>query len=172
MFRRAAIAAILSCMALPTLFAYGSYQAGATLNTMTAEEKRNTGVGRLNAQERKSLQQWIDTNYVSRPGESTGKYPTISEVLGNGSYVKLSDGTLWKIHPSDVAITQSWITPVEIIVEESGSTAYPYNLTNSLTGSSVRAQSASKLPDYLMKPQTPAQPKKMAPGKSTKPSLN
>jgi hypothetical protein len=140
-----------------SLMAYKSYLPDTTITDMTPEERKSTGIDKLSSQERKELQAWINRNYVKRPGSDTGSYPTISEVLGNGTYVKLSDGSLWKIHPGDIPITQGWITPVEIIVEQSGASDYPYTLTNSLTGSKVRAQSASQLPANLMNaPATPA----------------
>jgi len=69
----------------------------------------------------------------------------LQENLKNGRYIRLSDGTLWNIRPQDTSITQSWITPAEIIVSQSGDPNYPYKLTNSLTGSSVRAQKAQSV---------------------------
>jgi hypothetical protein len=152
-----------------SLMAYKSYLPETTITDMTPDERRSTGIDKLSSQERKQLQAWINKNYVKRPGSDVaGSYPTISEVLGSGTYVKLSDGSLWKIHPGDVPITQGWITPVEIIVEQSGSSDYPYTLTNSLTGSKVRAQSANQVPSNLM--QQPATPAAPAPNKK-KPSL-
>lgn|SRR3990167_3773811 len=72
--------------------------------------------------------------------------PMIQENLRNGSYIRLTDGSLWNIHPEDTPITQGWITPVEIQVSPSNDREYPYTLTNSLTGSSVKARRADSVP--------------------------
>jgi hypothetical protein len=72
--------------------------------------------------------------------------PILQENLKNGSYIRLSDGSLWNIRPEDAPITQGWITPVEINATPSGDKDYPYTLTNSLTGSSVKAKKVTSVP--------------------------
>jgi hypothetical protein len=72
--------------------------------------------------------------------------PVLQENLKNGHYIRLSDNSLWEINPSDTPITQGWITAVEIKVAPSQDTAYPFTLTNTLTGSSVKARKAQSLP--------------------------
>jgi len=113
---------------------------------MSTAEKKQTGISKLTDKEKAELQNWIDNHYTKRTEplqQKTQDQGIIQENLKNGRYIRLSDGTLWSIHPQDTAVTQSWITPVEIIVSQSGDSAYPYKLTNSLTGSSVRAQKAT-----------------------------
>jgi len=56
------------------------------------------------------------------------------------------NGMLWEINPSDTPITQSWITPVEIKIVSSDNANYPFQLTNSLTGSTVLARQATSVP--------------------------
>ncbi len=142
-----------------SLFAYKSMLTNISISDMSQDQQKNTGLDKLTDKEKMALQEWISQNYAQKPGSSKSANPSISEVLGNGQYVKLTDGTIWKINPSDTPITQGWITPVDIIVTKSGDPNYPYTLTNSLTGSAVRAQSVKEIPDYLKKtPQPPAQP--------------
>ena len=116
---------------------------------MTVKQKKRTGVAKLNEKQKAALQQWIDSKYVAKGGKSDTAAkvvaPTLQDNLYNGHYIRLTDGSLWEINPEDTPITQGWITPVEIIVSESGNTDYPYKLTNSLTGSSVRAKKAQSL---------------------------
>ncbi|HEY4254831.1 MAG TPA: hypothetical protein VGM34_00610 [Chlamydiales bacterium] len=116
---------------------------------MTPDEKKKTGVGKLSDKQKSALQQWIDNHYVKRdqPLAVTApkQRPTISESIQNGKFVRLSDGTLWSIAPQDTALTQSWITPVEIIVTQTSDSEYPYKLTNTLTGTAVRAQKVEKV---------------------------
>jgi hypothetical protein len=73
--------------------------------------------------------------------------PVLQQSINSGHYIQLSDNSLWEISPSDTIITASWITPVEITIESSGNKAYPYKLTNTLTGSSVLARRATNLPE-------------------------
>jgi len=120
--------------------------------SMTPQDKKKTGVFKLQAQEKAFLQAWIDSHYEKRdeplaqttPPKATKPY--LSESFYNGRYVRLSDDSLWNIRPQDTPITQSWISSVEILVEPSQNTDYPYKLTNTLTGSSVLAKKATALP--------------------------
>jgi hypothetical protein len=125
---------------------------------MSVQEMKETGVSRLSAKEKMALDTWIESNYSKKlvAQNSSKKAPVLEENLKNGHMIRLSDNSLWEINPSDTPITQGWITPVEIIVTASKDPAYPYNLKNSLTGSTVRAR----------KPQaaaTPATPKPTPP---------
>ncbi len=70
----------------------------------------------------------------------TKSNPILQENLNNGHLIRLSDNSLWEINPKDTPITQSWITPVEIIATPSQDPNYPYQLTNSLTKSTVLAR--------------------------------
>lgn len=110
---------------------------------MTPDEQKKTGVSRLSKKEKEALQSWIDDHYEKRAVPLASAIPekgTIQENLKNGQYIRLSDGSFWNIHPKDTSITQSWITPAEVVVSQSGDANYPYKLTNTLTGSSVRAK--------------------------------
>lgn len=87
---------------------------------------------------------------ICKPGEclvkAETKAPVLQESLNNGHYIRLSDNSLWEIDPKDTALTQSWITPVEIIISPSQDPNYPYQLTNTLTGSTVHAKRVTNLP--------------------------
>ncbi len=127
---------------------------------MTPGEERNTGVHKLTPEEKKALQKWINKHHVKRPGTNANEYPLISEVINGGAYLKLSDNSLWEVLPSDWPISQSWITPVEIIPEKVPDSEDLYTLTNSLTGSKVRAKKISSMPKPEEKPKVPAQPQR------------
>jgi hypothetical protein len=90
--------------------------------------------------------------------KSVAKDPTLQENLKNGSYIRLSDGSLWNIRPNDVPVTQGWITPVEIKVSLSDDHQYPVKLTNTVTGSSVHARKASSVPADAPAKKAPAAP--------------
>lgn len=78
--------------------------------------------------------------------------PTIQETSADGRYIHLSDNTWWEIAVKNRPITQSWITPVEIIVGSSGDADFPYSLTNSLTHSTVSAKKLEEAPSRPAEP--------------------
>ncbi len=112
---------------------------------MSVSEMKRTGLAKLSAREKSNLNTWIEAHYTPKEIAATPK-PTknqpayLDENLSSGHYIRLSDKSLWEIDPQDTPITQGWITPVEIQISQSSDTDYPYLLTNSLTGSSVRAK--------------------------------
>ena len=118
---------------------------------MNVQDKKRTGIFKLSEKEKTALQGWIDNHYAKReeplaaPAPKTPK-PTLSENLNSGSYIRLSDDSLWNIRPEDTPITQGWISAVEIVITPSGDPKYPFKLTNSLTGSSVLARKATQVP--------------------------
>ena len=116
---------------------------------MSSQEQKTTGIAKLNEPEKKSLQEWISKNYDRRKelakSDAAG-HPSIQESINNGKYIRLTDNSLWEIQPKDTPITQSWITPVEILITESDNPNYPFKLTNSLTGSSVSARQVASVP--------------------------
>lgn len=66
---------------------------------------------------------------------------TVSEVLSGGQKIRLSDGSLWKIHPKDVDKTGGWLGPADIKISKgSGNPDYPYLITNLWTETTVIAQ--------------------------------
>jgi hypothetical protein len=112
----------------------------AFVSTMSEKEIQQTGINKLTAQEKMTLQEWVDQHYTKKHLSNKKKSdPLIYEVLHLGSLIRLSDDTLWEIHKENTLITQSWITPVGIKVTHNDDPKYPYTLTNTLTGSSVKA---------------------------------
>ncbi|MES2274277.1 MAG: hypothetical protein V4487_08825 [Chlamydiota bacterium] len=125
---------------------------------MTPDEKKKTGINKLSDKEKASLQNWIDNNYAKRNQpiqKGVVERGTLQENLKSGRYLRLSDGSIWNIHPGDISVTQGWITPVDIIVTQSSDSNYPYKLTNSVTGSSVRAKKVESIPASPPMPPAP-----------------
>jgi hypothetical protein len=117
---------------------------------MDQKQQKATGVTKLSKKEKRSLKEWIDHHYAKREqplaDANTPKAPTMQDNYYNGRFIRLSDSSLWEINPEDSAITQGWITPVEIVATPNTEGNYTYKLTNSLTGSSVRARRVTALP--------------------------
>lgn len=153
-------------MVLFALLAAWHILAAETLDIdMTPQEKKQTGIYKLDDKQKAALQQWIDAHYEKREnvlgsGAITGKHPTLSENLMQGRFVRLSDNTLWKIKPEDVPIVQGWITPAEILVSQSSDPFFTSQLTNKLTGSSVYARKVDSLPPEEQMLTPPAAPAK------------
>lgn len=125
-------------------------------HSMDGLEKKKTGVHKLSDKEKSILQNWIDTHYTKRdaplPQELQDKHAVLQENLQNSRFLRLTDRTLWETFPEDLPIAQGWITPVEIIVSQGAVSEYPYCLTNSLTGSAIRAKRVEKLPKKSVSP--------------------
>lgn len=113
---------------------------------MTDEELKDTGLAKLTIQERTNLREWLEEHYARKMIAQNKNTPRVEEVLKSGKFVRLTDKSLWEIDPQDTPITQSWITPSEIKVEETEDRQYPYSLTNKLTGSTVKARKVNKVP--------------------------
>lgn len=126
---------------------------------MSPQEKKQTGVYKLDDKQKAALQQWIDAHYQKRgtvaPTQISGCHPTLSENLMQSRYLRLSDNTLWHVRPEDITIAQGWITPAEIIVTQSTNPFFPYKLTNKTTGSSILARKTDKLPPKGAPPLAP-----------------
>jgi hypothetical protein len=120
---------------------------------MSGAERKKTGVSKLSDKEKALLQKWIDTYYEKRGApifqEIEDRHAVLQENLLNGQLIRLSDETLWEIFADDIPIAQGWITPVEIIVACRGEADYPYRLTNSLTGSCLRARKKTLQPSKI-----------------------
>ena len=113
---------------------------------MSEEELQTTGVSGLSIPEKKALNDWIEDHYEKKlVAKNKQKGPELQDNLKGGRYIRLTDNTLWMIDPCDTPITQSWVTQVVIEVRETSHETYPYLLTNSLTGSSVKAKKVTKI---------------------------
>ena len=139
-------------------------------NIMTADEKRKTGINKLNEQEKTALQEWIDTKYRAQPKETTNQtLITLQENLMNGQYIKLSDQTLWHIRPEDYSIVQGWVTSVELVISPGTDPFFPIKLTNKVTGSSVFARKIDQLPKETSPAIAPKAEEKILSPKSSSP---
>lgn len=107
---------------------------------MSEKELKETGLSKLTVEERLNLRTFVDKHYTSK---TKIKGPILHEVLKGGKYVRLSDQSLWEIEPQDTLLTQSWITAIEIKITENAD--QEYTLTNSLTGTSVKARKVEKI---------------------------
>ncbi len=115
---------------------------------MSKEALKKSGLNKLNDREKRELERWIDAHYERKTPALSNREkkgcPRVEENLRGGRFLRLSDETLWKIHPSDIPIVQGWITPVQLLFGETQLAEYPTKLTNTLTGSSVRAKKVTE----------------------------
>jgi hypothetical protein len=82
---------------------------------------------------------------VAKTTVKTPKPPrlTVSQIIGNGAYLMLSDNSVWAIAPGDTLLSGAWISAAEITIQETQDPTYPYLLYNTLTQTSVRARKSS-----------------------------
>ncbi|MCX6990267.1 MAG: hypothetical protein NTX49_04285 [Chlamydiae bacterium] len=116
---------------------------------MTLPEKQQTGVVNLTLKQKQALASWIDLNYMpmstlqQAPPVAQDNALSLSVNAQNGQQLILSDYTRWQVHPQDVTTSSAWIAAVPLTVKAGTDPMYPYVLTNTTTGQSVRAKQIS-----------------------------
>jgi len=143
MYKKISFGIALICATSPMLAATNLDQ------QMTLPEKQQTGVVNLTLKQKQALASWIDLNYM--PMSTLQQAPPVAQenalslsVNGqNGQQLILSDYTRWQVHPQDVTTSSAWIAAVPLTVKAGTDPMYPYVLTNTTTGQSVRAKQIS-----------------------------
>lgn len=112
---------------------------------MSDDEKIQTGVATLTANEKMALELWINKNFVPRgnapaPAPKSEENLYLSENIEGGKKLRLSDGSTYEISPDDVQLTNFWITPFPIKILPSQDPNYPILIINTNTGTAVKAK--------------------------------
>ena len=86
---------------------------------------------------------WKDTTAL--PVYSSADYVAdsghwIDDVMDDGNLIKLEDGSLWKVSPTDVVDSALWLPVTDITVIDSDDPEYPYKLVNTDDNEVVDAQ--------------------------------
>jgi hypothetical protein len=134
---------------LLALIAAAPLSAVVDLDQMMSEnEKLKTGVAIMTRDQKMELGLWIEQNFT--PKVTTPPAPQknsaslyLSENISGGKQIRLSDGSVYDISLDDTEFTAFWITPFPLTVEPSGDPIYPFLITNSNTGTSVKAKLAN-----------------------------
>jgi hypothetical protein len=143
MYKKISYGIALICATSPMLAATNLDQ------QMTLPEKQQTGVVNLTLKQKQALASWIDLNYM--PMSTLQQAPPVAQNndlsltvnAQNGQQLILSDYTRWQVHPQDVTTSSAWIAAVPLTVKAGTDPMYPYVLTNTTTGQSVRAKQIS-----------------------------
>jgi hypothetical protein len=120
---------------------------------MTIQEQRDTGISTLSPSQRSALDEWLNRytqnvlRAVSNSG-SIGRYAGvgtghwISEVSGNGAYIKLEDDSMWEINEIDRIDTAIWlpVSNITVIVSKRPVGDFKYELINTDDGEKALAQ--------------------------------
>lgn len=111
-------------------------------DVMTREEQHRCGIDKLNAKQKMALENWLNANFDMKSGEEAvaTRQVDLSVNVNNGKMLRMVDGSLYEIHPSDVVYTALWITPFPLKITETDDLDYPYKITNTNTGRTVRAR--------------------------------
>lgn len=130
----------LPTIALTIVCLFASSQAFGYIfisETMSKREQQRTGIAYLGANQRLALELWLNENFIPKPPEVVRTDLYLSENLNNGSQIRLNDGSLYEVAPSDRKIAARWITPFPLRITESGDQDYPWLFTNTYTGMKV-----------------------------------
>ena len=65
-------------------------------------------------------------------------------VIESGNFIELSDNSLWQVADDDTNTAEGWILPSDILLKEAKDKNYPYTLTNTATGQTIKVKKSSK----------------------------
>lgn len=136
-FRIVPAAVIASILFLYTGNVLGQLQVE---DVMTKEEQKKTGISKLNPDQKKEFETWLNQKFVlkSTPVSLANVY--VSENLDSGSRLRLSDGSLYEVAPADIQYSAGWLLPFGVQLDKTQDLNYPYILTNPNSNQSVRAK--------------------------------
>jgi hypothetical protein len=115
----------------------------ATVNLtdmMSPSDMRTTGVASLTSAQKQALEAWIDNKFVLK-SQATATGPlSLQQNIQGGTQLMLSDGSVYEIAPADRSKAMFWLTPINVILEQSSDPNYPMKITNTLTNVSVNGK--------------------------------
>jgi hypothetical protein len=99
----------------------------------------------------------------------------VSQNLGKGQFLQVSDGFYYKVAPEDVRLAAYWIGPAPITFCLSDDDEYPIQITNTYSGTSVRVKESSydEINEKMkqLESQAPPEQQPMLPQRSPQPVL-
>lgn len=107
---------------------------------MSLEDQKKTGVIRLKLHERQELAKWLFNHGCKDSTSASNQSLTVSININGGAKLKLSDGSMWQVSPSDQNISSSWLSAIPIKIYPSGDQDFPKLLVNTSTKQSVKAK--------------------------------
>jgi hypothetical protein len=113
-------------------------------DVMTPDEQKKTGIQELSDTQKQELEKWMNDTFALKEEAPEKKEPTLEQNINGGEKIQLTDGTLYEIAPEDRSKTAFWLTPIALKVGKSNDPQYPTQLTNPLTGESVKAKIVNK----------------------------
>ncbi len=124
---------------------------------MSEEEQKKTGITKLSFQEKLALEDWLNKTFVLKVQEEKPQTPlSLSINIDNGKKLLLSDNSVWEIAPDDLKTSAIWITPFPVKITPSNNPNYPFIITNTNSGMSVKARKAP--PENQTGPSQPKTP--------------
>lgn len=109
-----------------------------------------------------------------RKPHATEEQLYLSLNIGQGDTLELSDGSTYQIDPEDKLYASYWITPIPIMLSESGNQEYPVKITNLNTGNFVKGKKIDTRKflqeEYEKRRPMPPQPNESPPQELKKPN--
>jgi len=132
---------ILSLFIAPSMLGFGADPQSPLNHYIPMPVQKKYGLNLLTTAQKSQLADWLKgVNF--KPPQAVDS--TLSLNISNGQFIQLDDGTVWEIDPSEMAISQGWLSPVKITVSKTDvETQYPYKLYNTATQNSVSAKRVS-----------------------------
>jgi hypothetical protein len=122
------------------LFCSNAFGTIALDQMMPQDIQQRTGVSTLSPAQKQELEEWINQHFVLKAEPKTTKDVYLSQNLDQGRKLRLTDGSLYEVFPSDVPKTAFWITPFPLEITPSGDPTYPWIITNKTSGTKVKVK--------------------------------
>lgn len=142
---------------LLTIYSHAAYADWTIDELMSSRDKKRTGVAKLTPRQKRALQTWMHKHFILKGTEvaekqkeedkaqKAAKAAHVTEIIQSGKYLRLSNNSVWEIHPADRATVEGWMTPANILVTTSKNSRYPYLLENEITKTKVLAKKVAPL---------------------------
>ncbi len=138
---RASFLAYLAIFSFLYFFAFPARDAFGTLDQLMPQDvQEKTGVSTLSPAQKKELEEWITQHFTPKAETKENKNLYLSQNIDQGRKIRLTDGSLYEIFPSDTQYTAFWITPFPLTITPSGNPEYPWTITNKDSGTKVKAR--------------------------------
>ncbi len=124
-------------------------------SVMPQNIQKETGVNELTPKQQTALALWLEDHIdKTTTAKINNKTLSISQNIDNGTYLILSDGTVWQIDPTTKNVSSVWLLPFPVKLRRSSVKAYPTQIIDKNSGVYVNALRIEKIPTAFVKSKT------------------
>lgn len=119
---------------------FGEVNIPSINDIMSVEDQRKTGVLGLKQRQKMELAKWLVDHGYYEAEKTNSSDDNLTLTMNDKKDLQLSDGSLWEVAPEDVAISSTWGSNAQVLLERTKNPLYPYNLLNLKTKEKVKVR--------------------------------